>query len=42
MVVVDYHRKTGSVAIPADVNIASEEKEKVIKYQQLRIQLENL
>ena len=41
MVVVDYHRKT-RIIIPADVNIASEEKEKVIKYQQLRIQLENL
>ena len=42
---MDYNQKTGiiiDVAIPADINIVSKEKEKVMKYQQLRIQLEKL
>ena len=45
IVIVDYNQRTGiivDVAIPADVNIVSKEKEKIMKYQQLRIELEKL
>ena len=30
------------VAIPADINIVAKEREKIIKYQQLRLELEKL
>ena len=45
IVIVDYNQQKGiilDVAIPADINIATKEQEKVVKYQQLRLELEKL
>jgi len=44
IIVLDYKKKCGiliDVAIPADINII-EEKEKILKYQDLQIELQKL
>ena len=45
IIVLDYKKKCGiliDVAIPADINIIEKEKEKILKYQDLRIELQKL
>jgi len=45
IIVLDYQKKCGlliNVSIPANINIIEKEKEKILKYQDLRIELQKL